>query len=54
MKTSYNEEKKILNQKNIFNEAYKFGRRSLYPIIAPFHYNVMYMIQSGFFNFLTL
>ena len=46
-KISYNEEKKILNQKNIFNEAFRFARRSLYPLLVPFHYCVLYMVQSS-------
>ena len=47
LKTSYNEEKKILNSKNLFNESFKFIRRCLHPILAPFEYAVLYMIQSG-------
>lgn len=45
--TSYDDSKKIINLKNMFNECYKFNMRCLYPIVAPIHYVLLYMIQSG-------
>jgi hypothetical protein len=45
--TSYDDSKKVLNLKNIFNESYKFNMRSLYPVIAPIQFVICYMIQSG-------
>ena len=45
--TSYDESKKILNFKNLFNECYKFNMRCMHPAVVPVHFNVLYMIQSG-------
>lgn len=45
--TSFDDNKKILNLKNFFNECYKFNMRCMYPAVVPIHYAVLYMIQSG-------
>lgn len=37
---------KIINQKNLFNEAYRFNCRCLLPAVVPVHYVVLYMVQS--------
>lgn len=47
MLTSFDDEKKIINIKNFFNECFKFNKRCLFPCIVPIDYVVMYMIQSG-------
>jgi len=43
---TFDESKKIINQKNLFNEAYRFNCRCLLPAVVPVHYVVLYMIQS--------
>jgi hypothetical protein len=45
--TSFDDNKKILNLKNIFNEAYRFNMRCLHPAVVPIQYAVLYMLQSG-------
>lgn len=51
MMTSYDDAKKILNVRNIFNECFKFTMRSFYPVLPPIHYVLLYMIQSGGYMF---
>ena len=45
--TSFDDNKKILNLRNFFNECYKFNMRCMHPATVPIHYAVLYMIQSG-------
>jgi hypothetical protein len=45
--TSFDDAKKILNLKNIFNEAYRFNMRCLHPAVVPIQYAILYMLQSG-------
>lgn len=47
MLTSFDDNKKILNYKNFFNECYKFNMRCMHPAVVPIHFAVTYMIQSG-------
>jgi hypothetical protein len=45
--TSYDDAKKIINLKNLFNEAYRFNMRTMHPAVVPIHFALLYMIQSG-------
>ena len=46
--TSFDDAKKILTMKNMFNECYKFNMRCImHPAVIPIHYAILYMIQSG-------
>lgn len=47
MKENVVNDKRVITQKNIFNESYKFIKRCLFPCIVPVHYAIMYMLQSG-------
>ena len=47
MKTSIDDNRKVLTMKNLFNECFRFDKRCMAPIIIPFHYCLLYMIQSG-------
>jgi hypothetical protein len=47
MKTTYDEGKMILSQRNMISELYKFTQRSLHPIVPPAHFALLYMLQSG-------
>lgn len=47
MLTSFDDEKKIVNMKNFFNECFKFNKRCLSPCIVPIEYALTYMVQSG-------
>jgi hypothetical protein len=51
MCVSFNTDKKILTWKSVMNEALKFYQRCLYPCVPPFHYIIMYMIQSESYTF---
>ena len=48
MLTSYDENKKILTLKNIFNEVYKFLVRCIMPLKISFVQSVTYMLQSNY------
>ena len=41
----------ILTMKNLTNEAYRFNMRCMSPMVIPFNYALLYMIQSGEYIF---
>ena len=45
--TAFDENKTVLTQRNLIAEVYKFSRRSLYPLVTPLRYTLLYAIQSG-------
>lgn len=45
--TSFDDSKKIINLKNMFNESYKFNMRCMHPAVVPIQYAILYMLQSG-------
>jgi hypothetical protein len=49
--TSFDDNKKILNMKNMFNECFRFSQRCLSPAIVLIQYVLLYMIQSGNYIF---
>jgi hypothetical protein len=51
MLTSYDDAKKIITLKNMFNECFRFNVRCLHPVQAPIHYVLLYMVQSGSYMF---
>ena len=46
MASTYDEEKKIVTQKNFFSECYKFNKRSFSPFVVSIDFCLLYMIQS--------
>ena len=49
MLSSFDDNKKILNLRNIFNESFRFAQRSFWGMVIPIHYIITYMIQSGYY-----
>jgi hypothetical protein len=49
LRSSYDDGKKVLNIKNLFNEGYKFNMRCMYPAVVPLEYCFLYMLQSGLY-----
>jgi hypothetical protein len=47
MLTSFDDAKKVINFKNLFNECYRFNMRCMHPAVVPIHFALLYMIQSG-------
>jgi hypothetical protein len=45
--TSIDDDKKVVNMRNLVNECYRFNQRCLWPAIVPPQYCLLYMIQSG-------
>jgi hypothetical protein len=45
--TSYDDAKKVIHTRNLFNECYRFNMRCMYPAIVPIQYALLYMLQSG-------
>lgn len=45
--TSFDEAKKIITLKNMFNECYRFNMRCMHPAVVPIHFCLLYMMQSG-------
>ena len=43
---TFDDNKKIFNLRNFFNECYRFSQRSLYPLVVPIDVTIMYMLQS--------
>ena len=46
-KTRYDEGLHVITLRNMVSETFKFCNRCIAPVIIPFHYAIMYMIQSG-------
>jgi hypothetical protein len=53
MRVNYVENKRILTHRNMYLEAYRFITRCLYPVIVPFHYSILYMLQSDDYTLST-
>jgi hypothetical protein len=53
MRVNYVENKRILTYRNMYLEAYRFITRCLYPVIVPFHYALLYMLQSDDYTLST-
>ena len=51
LKTSYNENKITLTTRNVIAEAFRFIKRCVSPIIIPFHFALLYMIQCSEYIF---
>lgn len=45
--SSFDDNKKILNLRNIFNESFRFAQRSFWGMVIPIPYIIAYMIKSG-------
>lgn len=43
---SFDDNKKIINLKNMFNECYRFSQRCLFPLVVPIDFTLTYMVQS--------
>ena len=47
MVTSFDENKKVIGLKHLFNETYRFNMRCMFPAVVPVAYCLLYMLQSG-------
>ena len=54
MLSSYDDSKKIITMKHLYNECYKFNRRCLFPCVVPIEFALTYMIQSGIMKFIII
>ena len=48
VKTNYHSElKQSLTVKNMFTEVFRWNARTLYPVVCPLAYIILYMVQTG-------
>ena len=48
-RTSYDQNKVLLTQRNVIAEMFKYANRSLHPCHVPLRYALLYAIQSGLY-----
>lgn len=48
-RTSYDQNKILLTQRNVIAEMFKYANRSLHPCHVPLRYALLYAIQSGLY-----
>lgn len=46
MLSNLDDNKKIINMKNFFNECYRFNKRCFAPVVVPVDFALLYMMQS--------
>lgn len=49
IRTSYDQNKILLTQRNLIAEMFKYANRALHPCNAPLRYTLLYAIQSGLY-----